>query len=77
MIGHGKENTIKLLSMWFWALLLRPSGDFIHLQHEVEDLNDWGMAWEITCFCMLNNKAMELSLWIEVLYEELDTTCDA
>ena len=72
-IGHGKENPIELLPGWFRALLLRPSGNFVHLQHEVEDLNDWGMAQEITHFHKLNN---EVSLQIEVLYEELDATHD-
>jgi hypothetical protein len=76
-IGHGEENLIELLPAWFRALLLRPSGDFIHLQHEIEDLYDWGLAQEISPFCELNTEATKLTLQVEVLYEELDATCDA
>jgi hypothetical protein len=74
MNGHSEENPIELLPAWFCALLLRPSGDFVHLQHEMEDLDDWGMAQEITCFHELDQEATELSLQVEVLYEELNST---
>jgi hypothetical protein len=77
MIGHGEENPIELLPAWFHALLLGPSGNFMHLQRKVEDLDDWGMAQEITHFCELNQEATELALQVEVLYEELDVTNDA
>ena len=71
-IRHGKENPIEPLPTWFRALFLGPSGDFIHLQREVEDLNNWGLAKEVTGFCELNAKATELALQVEVLYKELD-----
>ena len=79
-IGHGEENPMELLPTWFHTLLLGPSGNFVHLHHEVEDLDDWGMAWEITCFYKLDQEATELALQVEVLYKELnvshlDSTC--
>ena len=77
MIGHGEENPIELLPAWFRALLLGPSSDFMHLQYEVEDLDDWGMAREITHFCELDQEATKLALQVEVLYKELNTTYDA
>ena len=76
-IGHGEEKPIKLLPTWFHTLLLGPSGNFVHLQNEVKDLNNWGMAQEITCFHKLNQEAMELTLQVKVLYKELNTTCNA
>ena len=76
-MGHGKENPIEPIPAWFRALLLGPSGDFVHLQHEIEDLDDWGLAREITCFHKLNQEATELAVQVEILYEELDMTCDA
>jgi hypothetical protein len=77
MIGHGKENPIEPLPAWFHALLLGPSGNFIHLQCKVEDLNDWGLAREVTCFCELDQEATELTLQVKVLYEELNLTHNA
>ena len=76
-VGHGEENPIEPLPAWFHALLIGPSGNFMHLQRKVEDLDDWGMAQEITHFCELNQEATELALQVEVLYEELDVTNDA
>ena len=61
-IGHGKENPIEPLPTWFHALLLRPSSNFIHLQNKVEDLNNWGLAREVTCFHELDQEATELAL---------------
>ena len=77
MVGHGEENPIKPLPAWFCTLLLGPSGDFMHLQHDIEDLDDWGMAREITRFCELDEEAAELAVQVEILYEELDATHDA
>ena len=52
-IGHGKENPIEPLPTWFCALLLGPSSDFVHLQHEIKDLDDWGIAREITWYSLI------------------------
>ena len=76
-VGHGEENPIELLPAWFCTLLIGPSGDFVHLQHDIDDLNDWGMAREIAHFCELNQEAAELAAQVEVLHEELDATRDA
>jgi hypothetical protein len=76
-MGHGEENPIKPIPTWFRALLLGPSGNFVHLQHEIEDLDDWGLAREITHFHKLDQEAMELAARVEILYEELDATCNA
>ena len=77
MIGHGKDNPIELIPAWFHTLLLGPSSDFIHLQHEIEDLDDWGLAREITRFHELDQEATELAAQVEILYEELDMTPNA
>ena len=76
-IGHGEDNPIEPIPAWFHALLLRPSSDFTHLQHEIEDLNNCGLAREVTHFHELNQGATDLALQVKVLYEELDTTCNA
>ena len=71
-MGHGEENPIKPLPAWFCALLIRPSSDFVHLQHDIKDLDNWGLAREITCFHKLNQEAVKLAVWVKVLHEELD-----
>ena len=75
-MGHGKENPIKPIPAWFHTLLLGPSGDFVHLQQEIKDLNNWGLAREITCFHELDQEAAGLAAWVEILYEELNATRD-
>ena len=42
MVGHGEENPIKPLPAWFRTLLIGPSSDFVHLQCDIGDLDDWG-----------------------------------
>jgi hypothetical protein len=39
-VGHGEENPIEPLPTWFCALLIGPSSDFVHLQHDIGDLDD-------------------------------------
>ena len=53
-MSHSEENPIEPLHTWFRTLLIRPSGNFVHLQHNIEDLDNWGLAREITCFHKLN-----------------------
>ena len=53
-VGHGEENPIEPLPTWFRALLIRPSSDFVHLQRDIGDLNDWGLAREIARFRKLD-----------------------
>jgi hypothetical protein len=76
-VGHGEENPIELLPTWFCALLIGPSSDFVHLQRDISDLDDWGLAREITCFHKLDQEAAELATWVKVLHEELDATHNA
>ena len=76
-VGHGEENPIEPLPAWFRALLIRPSSDFVHLQHNIGDLDDWGLAREIARFCELDQEAAELAARVDVLHEELDITHDA
>ena len=76
-VGHGEENPIELLPTWFHALLIGPGSDFVHLQHDIGDLDDWGLAREIARFRELDQEAAELATRVEVLHEELDATCDA
>jgi hypothetical protein len=61
MVGHGEENPIEPLPAWFCALLIGPSSDFMHLQHDIGDLDDWGLAREIARFCELDQEAAELA----------------
>ena len=76
MVGHGEENPIEPLPTWFRALLIGPSSDFVHLQRDIGDLDDWGLAREIACFRELDQEAAELAARVEVLHEELDATHD-
>jgi hypothetical protein len=76
-VGHGEENPIELLPAWFRALLIGPSSDFMHLQHDIGDLDDWGLSREIAHFRELDQEAAELAVRVEVLHEELDAICDA
>jgi hypothetical protein len=73
-VGHGEENPIKPLPAWFRALLIGPGSDFIHLQRDIGDLDDWGLAREIACFHELDQEAAKLAAWVEVLHEELDVS---
>ena len=75
--GHGEENPIEPLPAWFRALLIGPSSDFVHLQHDIGDLDDWGLAREIARFHKLDQEATELASQVNVLHEELDATRDA
>ena len=74
MDGHGKENPIRLLPTWFCTLLIRPSSDFVHLQRDIGDLDNWGLAREIARFRELDQEATELAAQVNILYEELDVT---
>ena len=76
-VGHGKENPIKPLPAWFCALLIGLTSDFVHLQHDIGDLDNWGLAREIARFRELDQEAAELTARVEVLHEELDATRDA
>ena len=76
-VGHGKENPIEPLPAWFHALLIGLSSDFVHLQRDIGDLDDWGLAREIARFRELNQEAAELAARVKVLHEELDVTRDA
>ena len=71
-VGHGEENPIELLPAWFRALLIGPSSDFVHLQRDIGNLDNWGLAREIACFRELDQEAAQ----VEVLHEELDATRD-
>ena len=75
-IGHGKENPIEPLPAWFRALLIGPSSNFMHLQCDIGDLDDWGLAREIAHFHELDQEATELAARVDVLHEELDATHD-
>ena len=77
MVGHGKENPIEPLPIWFRALLIGPSSDFVHLQGDIGDLDDWGLAREIARFCELDQESAKLTTQVDVLHEELDATHDA
>jgi hypothetical protein len=76
-VGHGEENPIELLPAWFRALLIGPSSDFVHLQRDIGDLDDWGLTREIAHFCELDQEAAELAARVNVLHEELDATRNA
>jgi hypothetical protein len=76
-VGHGEENPIEPLPAWFRALLIGLGSNFIHLQRDIGDLDDWGLAREIARFRELDQEAAELATRVEVLHEELDTTRDA
>jgi hypothetical protein len=75
-VGHGKENPIEPLPAWFHALLIGLSSDFVHLQRDIGDLNNWGLAREIARFRELDQEAAELAARVKVLHEELDATRD-
>jgi hypothetical protein len=49
----------------------------VHLQRDIGDLNNWGLAREIARFHELNQEAAKLATRVDVLHEELDTTHDA
>ena len=76
-VGHGEENPIEPLPAWFRTLLIRPGSDFIHLQRDIGDLDDWGLAREITRFRELDQEAAELTTQVKVLHEELNATRNA
>ena len=76
-IPEEMKHSIEPLPAWFRALLIRPSSDFVHLQRDISDLDDWGLAREIAHFHELDQEAAELTARVKVLHEELDATRDA
>ena len=76
-VGHGEENPIEPFPAWFHALLIGPASNFMHLQRDIGDLDDWGLAREIARFRELDQEAAELAARVEVLHEELNATRDA
>ena len=75
--GHGEENPIEPLPTWFRALLIGPSSNFVHLQCDISDQDDWGLAREIARYRKLNQEAAELAARVNVLHKELNATRDA
>ena len=75
-VGHGEENPIEPLPAWFRALLIGAGSNFIHLQRDIGDLDNWGLAREIARFRELDQEAAKLATRVEVLHEELDATRD-
>ena len=57
MDGHGEENPIEPLPTWFRTLLIGPSSDFVHLQHDIADQDNWGLAREIARYHELDQEA--------------------
>ena len=60
-VGHGEENPIEPLHTWFHALLIGPTSDFMHLQRDIGDLDNWGLVREIARFRELDQEATELA----------------
>ena len=49
----------------------------MHLQRDIGDLDDWGLAREIARFHKLDQEAAELAARVDILHEELNATRDA
>ena len=49
----------------------------MHLQRDIGDLDDWGLAREIARFRELNQEAAKLTAQVDVLHEELDANRNA
>ena len=49
----------------------------MHLQRNIGNLDDWGLAREIAHFRELDQEAAKLAAQVDVLHEELDVTRDA
>jgi hypothetical protein len=70
------DNTIDLpintLPTWFRHLLTGPSGKFQILQTTVADIDDWGLAQEITRYREIDDDITHLTVKIEEYQHDLN-----
>jgi hypothetical protein len=55
-------------------MLTRPGGDFQILQQAVADMDDWGLAREITRYHELDNDITAIAIKIKQYQHNLNTT---
>jgi hypothetical protein len=56
-------------------MLTGPGGDFQILQEAVADTGDWGYAWEIARYRMLDDEITAMAVKIEEYQCDLDAAC--
>jgi hypothetical protein len=69
---YSIDLLLEPLPAWFRHMLTRPGGDFQILQEAVADTGDWGYAWEIACYRMLNDEVTAVVVKIEEYQRDLD-----
>jgi hypothetical protein len=63
---------IDTLPTWFQHLLTSPNGEFQILQTTVADIDDWGLAQEITRYREIDDNITHLTVKIEEYQRDLD-----
>jgi hypothetical protein len=53
-------------------MLTGPGGDFQILQQAVANIDDWGLAREIACYCELDDNLMTVAIKIEQYQHNMD-----
>jgi hypothetical protein len=69
---YSVDSPLEPLPAWFQHMLTGPSGDFQILQEAVADTRDWGYAWEIARYRMLNDEITAVAVKIEEYQRDLD-----
>jgi hypothetical protein len=70
---YSADSPLEPLPAWFRHMLTSPSRDFKILQEAVADTGDWGYAWEIACYRMLDDEVTAMAVKIEEYQRDLDT----
>jgi len=59
---------------WFLRLLQGSTASYTHLREAADDLGDWGLAADVTCFRQCEDQLCELNATIHSLRAEADLT---
>jgi hypothetical protein len=70
--NHSSDTHLDTLPPWFRHLLTGPGGDFFILQNMVGNLDDWGLAHEITHYQEINNEITALAMKFQTYQWDID-----
>jgi hypothetical protein len=69
---YSVNSLLEPLPVWFRHMLTSPGEDFQILQEATANTGDWGYAWEIAHYHMLNNEVTAVAVKIEEYQRDLD-----
>jgi hypothetical protein len=68
---YSVDSPITALPTWFRHLLTGPGGDFHLLQNTVAEINDWGLAREVTHYQQIDDDITHLAVKVEEYQRDL------